>query len=433
MSHAPSAAASAADSMEDDIIEDDSSVNFDDALHQAKSTFHAHITSSVDAAAAHSAAFATGASHGARRPTSAQPKIDAATSALLSSLADYNQHLSRRIVPFLDIEGKKEVEAFCVRWSPDQQYLAVGCGDGIIRIYNTKGQLTYQLSAQPNQGLPTTSIRFRPVKIDSKTKNVLISTNADGSVSHWHMTSQKRLYRIEEEHNQVYALDYRPDGEQFATAGRDTTVRIYEESTKTMIRELVGGAFKSTPGHSNRIFGLKFKPDDHNILLSGGWDNTVQFWDLRTGNSIRSIYGPHICGDSLDVSVTGQVLTGSWRPEKALQVWDFGTGKLMKDITWASSMGAVAVTENAMLYAAQFSPDGSLIAAGGTGTKDARIFDCTADFALMGRIRCGDKGIYSLDFASSSRRLVVAGGTDNIAVRDIQDNVAASTTVSHHT
>ncbi len=31
-----------------------------------------------------------------------------------------------------------------------------------------------------------------------------------------------------------------------------------------------------TPGHSNRVFSLKFDPDNDNTLISGGWDNTVQ-------------------------------------------------------------------------------------------------------------------------------------------------------------
>ena len=32
-----------------------------------------------------------------------------------------------------------------------------------------------------------------------------------------------------------------PDGEMFATAGKDTKVRIYEESTKTLLMEMKGG------------------------------------------------------------------------------------------------------------------------------------------------------------------------------------------------
>ena len=60
------------------------------------------------------------------------------------------------------------------------------------------------------------------------------------------------------------------------------------------------------------------------------------------------------------------LLTGSWRPEKSLQLWDMGTGKLMQDVYWLASP---------MLYTVQFSPDGSLIAAGGTGANEARVFE----------------------------------------------------------
>ena len=65
--------------------------------------------------------------------------------------------------------------------------------------------------------------------------------DAVGTLQHWHMTSQKRLFQIEEKDNQIYAVDYRPDGEMFATAGKDTKVRIYEESTKTLLMEMKGG------------------------------------------------------------------------------------------------------------------------------------------------------------------------------------------------
>ena len=51
-------------------------------------------------------------------------------------------------------------------------------------------------------------------------------------------------------------------------------------------------------GHSNRIFSVKFIDD--NILLSGGWDSVIHQWDLRAGKSVKSFYGPHVAGDSID-------------------------------------------------------------------------------------------------------------------------------------
>lgn len=53
-------------------------------------------------------------------------------------------------------------------------------------------------------------------------------------------------------------------------------------------------------------------PDPYLVHRAGGWDNTVQVWDVRVGYAVRSIYGPHICGDSLDLDgntiVTGTTL-----------------------------------------------------------------------------------------------------------------------------
>ena len=34
----------------------------------------------------------------------------------------------------------------------------------------------------------------------------LVVIDADGSIEHWHMTSGKRLYKIQEENNQIYAV-----------------------------------------------------------------------------------------------------------------------------------------------------------------------------------------------------------------------------------
>ena len=168
-------------------------------------------------------------------------------------------------------------EVFSTRFSPDGKLLAAGCGDGAIRVFKTSnGALCYSLNVGKPDGMPTTSLRFRPHTSSSKTKNVLLAVNSDGAVQHWHITSGKRLHEIIEEDNQCFAVDYRPDGQLFATAGKDQAVRVYDESTKTLVSTLKGGMAQVTPGHSNRVFSLKFNPDDPNLLVSGGWDNTVQ-------------------------------------------------------------------------------------------------------------------------------------------------------------
>jgi WD40 repeat protein len=69
-------------------------------------------------------------------------------------------------------------------------------------------------------------------------------------------------------------LDFSPDGKNFAVAGLDCHVYVYDEHTRTIVTTMrVGG--KNLPGHSNRIFCVKYHLQDPNILLSGGWDRTI--------------------------------------------------------------------------------------------------------------------------------------------------------------
>ena len=96
-------------------------------------------------------------------------------------------------------------------------------------------------------------------------------------------------------------------------------VRIYDEATKTLQSTLSGGYGRSKAGHSNRVFSLKYSSTDENIILSGGWDNTIQIWDVRQDVPVRSVFGPHITGDAVDLH-GNEILSGSWRPDKQLQV-----------------------------------------------------------------------------------------------------------------
>ena len=107
-------------------------------------------------------------------------------------------------------------------------------------------------------------------------------------------------------------MDYSANGALLATAGKDRYVRLYDEQTKSLVMKLKEN--KEMPGHSNRIFCVKFDPHDKNRLISGGWDNTVQIYDIRNKGPVGSIYGPHICGDALDFHNDGHtLLSGSYR------------------------------------------------------------------------------------------------------------------------
>ncbi|CAE8682597.1 unnamed protein product, partial [Polarella glacialis] len=166
--------------------------------------------------------------------------------------------------------GEGDNEIFCVRFSPDDLYLAAACGDGSINVYNTAtGKRAFLLNSGSENGLPTTQVRWRPQQSLSKTKNVLVSVGADGRVLHWHASSGKCLHEIVEPDNQLFCIDYFADGSQFATAGKKREIRIYDEYTKKLSQVLRGGDSINTPGHSNRVFSLKYHPTTRNLLVTG--------------------------------------------------------------------------------------------------------------------------------------------------------------------
>eukprot|EP00002_Diphylleia_rotans_P003680 TRINITY_DN12561_c0_g1_i5.p1 TRINITY_DN12561_c0_g1~~TRINITY_DN12561_c0_g1_i5.p1 ORF type:complete len:242 (-),score=34.29 TRINITY_DN12561_c0_g1_i5:90-815(-) len=216
-------------------------------------------------------------------------------------------------------EGLSEI--FSTKFSPDGALIAAACGDCQIRVYSmTTGKLVYVL-APPGKylKLPVTNLRWRPGNSSQRTKNVLVATYAEGITRHWHVTQSKCMDTIAEGENNLYALDYNPDATRFATGGKDYRIRVYDESTKQLCSTMTGGHNESTVGHANRIFSLKYHPRGDNMILSGGWDDTLQIWDVRVGQAVRSIYGPHICGDAIDME-GNEILTGSWRLENQIQV-----------------------------------------------------------------------------------------------------------------
>jgi WD40 repeat protein len=118
------------------------------------------------------------------------------------------------------------------------------------------------------------------------------------------------------------------------------------------------------------VFGLVFHPYDSNILLSAGWDDTVQFWDTRQPHSVRKLSGPHVCGDALHIEPSSlNIVTGSWRYQDSLQIWDFVSGKLLS--TLQSTM-------ESKCYAACWVTKG-MILAGGSQKHVAVLLDSKND------------------------------------------------------
>jgi len=297
--------------------------------------------------------------------------------------------------------GDSTTDAFSVRWNSDDTFIATACGDNTVRLYSTANgsfarSLDCRLSAEV---MPVTCLRWRPNTPLSKTKNVLICGTADGNMYHWHATSGKLLHSISLPKNQVLSLDYSSDARFFAAGCKDMTVRVFDETTKTQTLCLTGEGERI--GHSNRIFTARFL--DENTIVSGGWDNTVLFWDLRTRSAVRSYYGPHICGDAIDFA-SNLMVTASYAGDSQLILWSVMDGQKLH--TQTLKTGDSPCT----LYAAQFSKadGGRVIVTGGSGTNQGFLFE-TGTMSMISLLEFRSP-VYGVDFANGNNRVALCCG-----------------------
>ena len=62
-------------------------------------------------------------------------------------------------------------------------------------------------------------------------------------------------------------------------------IRTYSDTSHMLIQFSFLSSSINTQvmdGHASRVFSLKYHPTDPNLLISGGWDDTVQVCSVNT-------------------------------------------------------------------------------------------------------------------------------------------------------
>jgi WD40 repeat protein len=172
------------------------------------------------------------------------------------------------------------------------------------------------------------------------------------------------------------------------------------------------------PGHSNRVFCLKFDPLEENILYSGGWDKSIQIYDLRMEGPVTSLSGPMITGDSIEVHPADHYLvTGCYQSQENIKIWDLRTLGCTKVLDWEGKGYRDPVPDDynvmehspdspelkkphskTMLNTLKFSRRLDMILAGGSGKSEVRAFDIKTG-EIVAQITDLEKSVLCMDFA----------------------------------
>ena len=88
------------------------------------------------------------------------------------------------------------------------------------------------------------------------------------------------------------------------------------------------------------------------------------------------------------------------------------------------SLTALCWPASCMLYAAQFSKEGSgkYIAAGGSGANEAKVFDHSNNNTVVGTITGLSRGVFAVDFGPENDKVAVAGGDSSIRIFSIHES-----------
>ncbi|KAK0085415.1 hypothetical protein PV326_005927 [Microctonus aethiopoides] len=209
-----------------------------------------------------------------------------------------------------------EKDIHCVCYTETFDYIAAGLPNGTIKMMNVNNG-TFEFTLHDNEmvhnpGL-TTAIKHRRVQTNRPITQTLTATYATGSVKCWHYPTGRCLYTIRE-NREILNLFYHPRLTKFVTIGDNAISNLYDEETQTLERIFHTSSSSSSGkirGHKSRVYGGCFHPKSYHEFITGGWDETIQFWDTRQAHATRQIIILVCCGSK----------------ESPIQLWDYGSGK----------------------------------------------------------------------------------------------------------
>ncbi len=196
--------------------------------------------------------------------------------------------------------------------SQDEQTLASGFESGTIRIWQLdNAQRTFSLQQHTKR---ISALAFSP------TQQLLASSSEDKSTILWPLGKDSIQYRPLKVFTSNYfqrCLAFSPDGKYLAMAGIND---IFLLNMQTLaVEDTLSNA------HDLMVFGLEFSPDGKN-LLSAGYDKTLKLWDVSTKKLLKSVVQP-----SQVLAIDWSSTSGQWLSlgyDAKLRTWT-SAGKLL--------------------------------------------------------------------------------------------------------
>lgn len=204
----------------------------------------------------------------------------------------------------------------------------------------------------------------------------------------------KNLSRFREN---AYGAVFRSDGTLILAGGEEKNIKLFDVSTKSMLR-----LFKGHTAPVHRVAFIHKEPK----IASFSDDKTVRVWDVPTENTLHSFtaHTDYIRAGIVNPEVPNIILSGGY--DNIIKMWDIRTDKEVMTVDHSSPIESLL-----------FMPSGGMfLSAGGT---DIKIWDALAGGKLRGALAQHHKTVTCLRLGSNGKRLLSGSLDRHVKIFDI--------------